>query len=458
MKDPSSMDQDSTLRTSRDLPHSPDAVYAAFASPDVLASWWGPDGFTNSFEVFEFQVGGRWKFTMHGPDGRNYPNESEFSALEPAAKVVIRHVSPPRFTLTVDLTPVAGGTHLEWQQAFEDRKTAQALKRIVEPANEQNLDRLARALGRAAGAASDQPICLRTRSGQINGSLLLAKGIAKAPVVLLISGSGPTDRNGNSGGVQGRNDSLKMLALSLSGAGFASVRYDKRGVGASAGAAVMESDLRLDTYVEDAAAWIDTLASDGRFSGIAVVGHSEGSLIGMLAVQGRSVRSFASIAGVARGASSILRQQLHGKLPLELAERSEAILSSLEKGQVVDDVPAQLASLYRPSVQPYLISWFKYVPAREIQKLRIPCLILQGDTDVQVPVSEASALKAAKPDADLRILRGMNHVLKLVPLDDTRQIASYGDPALPIAPELSRTLVRFLCGSMKDDRSGPGTE
>jgi uncharacterized protein YndB with AHSA1/START domain len=147
------MDDDRTLSTSRTLPYSPSAVYGAFASADVLASWWGPDGFTNSFEIFEFRVGGRWKFVMHGPDGKNYPNESVFTALEPGTKVVINHVCPPYFVLTVGLTPSAGGTQLTWDQAFEDSKTAQAVKHIVGPANEQNLDRLTLALGKAAGAA-----------------------------------------------------------------------------------------------------------------------------------------------------------------------------------------------------------------------------------------------------------------------------------------------------------------
>jgi uncharacterized protein YndB with AHSA1/START domain len=147
------MDNDRTLSTSRTLPYSPSAVYGAFASADVLASWWGPDGFTNSFEVFEFQVGGRWKFVMHGPDGKNYPNESVFAALEPGTKVVINHVCPPYFVLTVGLTPSAGGTLVTWDQTFEDSQTAQAVKHIVGPANEQNLDRLTLALGKAAGAA-----------------------------------------------------------------------------------------------------------------------------------------------------------------------------------------------------------------------------------------------------------------------------------------------------------------
>jgi uncharacterized protein YndB with AHSA1/START domain len=140
------MNQDRTLSTSRTLPYSPQAIYNAFASPEVLAAWWGPDGFTNTFEQFEFEVGGCWVFTMHGPDGKNYPNQSSFVALEPAQRVVIRHDCTPYFTLTVGLSAVEGGTHLTWDQAFDDSETAQAVKRIVGSANEQNLDRLTRAL------------------------------------------------------------------------------------------------------------------------------------------------------------------------------------------------------------------------------------------------------------------------------------------------------------------------
>ncbi len=140
------MDHDTTFRTQRTLPFSPQAVYNAFARADVLATWWGPDGFTNEFETFEFKVGGRWTFVMVGPDGARYPNQSMFTELEPASRVVIRHDCAPFFTLSVQLTAVSGGTQVQWQQVFDDAHTAQAVKAIVEPANEQNLDRLARAL------------------------------------------------------------------------------------------------------------------------------------------------------------------------------------------------------------------------------------------------------------------------------------------------------------------------
>ena len=147
------MTEDRTLRTSRTLPYAPNEIYAAFSSADLLALWWGPEGFSNTFEVFEFTAGGRWKFVMHGPDGNNYLNESFFVTLEPNAKIVIQHACPPHFTLTVELTAVSDGTHLTWEQVFEDAQTAKAVKQRVGSANEQNIDRLAHLLSKAASAA-----------------------------------------------------------------------------------------------------------------------------------------------------------------------------------------------------------------------------------------------------------------------------------------------------------------
>ena len=144
------MNQDTTFCTERTLPFSPQAVYNAFAAAEVLASWWGPEGFTNEFETFEFQVGGRWTFVMVGPDGTRYPNQSVFTVLEPASRAVIRHDCAPFFTLSVQLTVVQDGTHVQWQQVFDDAHVAQAVKAMVVPANEQNLDRLTRVLARSA--------------------------------------------------------------------------------------------------------------------------------------------------------------------------------------------------------------------------------------------------------------------------------------------------------------------
>lgn len=132
-----------TFHTSRDIAAAPSAVFAAFKDADRLARWWGPEGFTNSFDVCEFKPGGPWKFTMHGPDGSSYPNESVFAEIETDRKVVIDHVCQPFFRLTVELQASTAGTLLTWTQVFADPAVAQAVRHIVEPANEQNLDRLA---------------------------------------------------------------------------------------------------------------------------------------------------------------------------------------------------------------------------------------------------------------------------------------------------------------------------
>jgi uncharacterized protein YndB with AHSA1/START domain len=136
------MEQANILQTQRILPYSPDEIYAAFADPQQLAKWWGPAGFSNTIEAFDFSVGGEWRFIMHGPDGKNYPNTNVFRALEPGKKVVLEHIFVPHFTLTISLLAAEGGTRVVWVQEFDDEKTATAVSHIAGPGNEQNLDRL----------------------------------------------------------------------------------------------------------------------------------------------------------------------------------------------------------------------------------------------------------------------------------------------------------------------------
>jgi pimeloyl-ACP methyl ester carboxylesterase len=296
----------------------------------------------------------------------------------------------------------------------------------------------------SAAPAGDQPVTLETPGGAVQGSLRLPAGEGKTPVVLIVAGSGPTDRDGNSAMLPGHNDSLKLLAEALAQAGYASVRYDKRGIAASRAAAPDESAMRFDIYVDDAAAWIAKLKADPRFGPVAVIGHSEGALIGMLAAERAGASAYVSLAGAADTPGAVLRTQLAGKLPPPLAADNERILASLEAGKPVAEVPPALMTLYRPSVQPYMISWMKYVPTKQIAALRMPVLIVQGTTDIQVGVAQAQALKAARPDAQLLVIEGMNHVLKAVPADVPNPIASYADPALPLHPKLAPALIAFL--------------
>lgn len=133
---------DASIRNERLLPASPRQVFAAFEQPALLAQWWGPSGFTNTFEQFDFRPGGRWVFVMHGPDGASYPNESVFREIQPDTRIVIEHVVQPWFRLTVNLAARDGNTHLAWAQEFESPEMAAKMRPLCETANEQNLDRL----------------------------------------------------------------------------------------------------------------------------------------------------------------------------------------------------------------------------------------------------------------------------------------------------------------------------
>ena len=227
----------------------------------------------------------------------------------------------------------------------------------------------------------------------------------------------------------------------------ASLRYDKRGVAASARTLAAESDLRPQDEADDVAAWLRQLKDDPRFAATILVGHSEGSLLGMLAVQKVPVAAFISLAGPGRRMVHVFRDQLARQLGGTLLDQANHILDELDAGRGVADIPAALSSVFRPSVQPYLIALLKYDPSVELAKLTAPTLIGQGTTDVQVAVTDAQALAAARPDAQVLIVDGMCHVLKMATIDDADQRAVLSDPARPLAPALVDGINAFLDGS-----------
>jgi pimeloyl-ACP methyl ester carboxylesterase len=295
------------------------------------------------------------------------------------------------------------------------------------------------------GAWSPEAASVVAAGASLHGTLLVPQVPApKLPAALIIAGSGPTDRDGNSPALPGSNDALRLLAEGLAAEGIASLRYDKRGIGQSAAAGSSERDLRFETLVDDAAAWLDHLRADPRFGSVIVIGHSEGSLIGMLAARRAGASGFVSIAGAGRPAAEILRAQLAGRLPPGLTDWAERAMRELEAGRTIEDVPTELAALFRPAVQPYLISWFRYDPAVELARLTIPVLIAQGTTDVQTTVEDGRRLAAGAPHARLLVIEGMNHVLKLVPADGRAQVRSYSDPSLPVAAALIAGIVELV--------------
>lgn len=292
-------------------------------------------------------------------------------------------------------------------------------------------------------ACNSDSVRLEVAAGVLAGTATCPTTPAPWPVALIVAGSGPTDRDGNSAGVTGRNDSLRMLAEALAVRGIASLRYDKRGIGASRSAATAESDLRFEMFAADASAWAARLRADPRFATVTIVGHSEGSLLGMLAARRAGADAFVSVTGIGRRASAVIHDQLAARAPALMAE-ADRVMRELDQGRTVDSVTPVLGALFRPSVQPYLVSWFRYDPSAELRRLELPVLIAQGSTDIQVGVQDARLLAAASPSATLAIIEGMNHVLKLVPPDQSAQMRSYSDPSLPVAPDLVDAIARFV--------------
>jgi len=288
---------------------------------------------------------------------------------------------------------------------------------------------------------ADVAVKLETPTGTLHGSLRAPLGAAKGAIVLLVSGSGPTDRDGNQPRLL--SDSLRQLAAALAAEGIATLRYDKRGVAMSREAAKAEKDLRFEHYVDDAAAWIAWLKADARFSLVAVAGHSEGALVGALAAAKAGAGAFVAIAGIARKPAEILRAQLRPRLPEPFWLESERILARLERGETADGVPKELDIVYRPSVQPYLISWFRQSPAEAMRALEVPVLVVQGGADVQVPVAEGEALAAAARNAQLFIVPDMSHALKPA-TDAASSMKGLTDPTVAIVPQVPARIARFV--------------
>lgn len=274
----------------------------------------------------------------------------------------------------------------------------------------------------------------------ISGSLLAPTSEDKPPLVIIIAGSGPTDRNGNQSFL--KNDSYKKLARGLSKEGIASFRYDKRILKAQE-LGIKESELSFDDFVTDAISVLDHFREKDDYGKIILLGHSQGSLIGMLAAEEKA-DAFISIAGAGKPIDSIIVEQIAIQMPGFEEGTRTSFKEMREKGSTSSYNP-MLEAIFRPSVQPFLLSWMIYDPVAEIAKLDIPVLILNGTNDFQVTEKEAELLKAANPGAKLVLLEGMNHVLTKIESDDTlTNSKSYNEPALPLHPELLPTISAFI--------------
>ncbi|TAN15060.1 MAG: alpha/beta fold hydrolase [Chitinophagaceae bacterium] len=284
---------------------------------------------------------------------------------------------------------------------------------------------------------------VRVNGGKIYGTLLAPKNKKTYPVVLIIAGSGPTDRNGNSTLGETSNMYL-MLADSLAAHGIASFRYDKRYLGKSVDFLPSAIEhISFDDYVDDAADIVNFLKNDPAFSQVIIAGHSEGSLIGMIAAQKTKVNAYISLAGAGENFGKILEWQLDQQEGIN-KDTVKNILNTIREGKIATDIPSYLQMLFLPYLQHYMFTEMRYDPSEEIKKLSVPVLIVNGTTDIQVNMKQAELLHRAKPDAALSIIPGMNHILKDAPEERSENIATYNNPDLPLNGTLIKEIVQFI--------------
>lgn len=273
----------------------------------------------------------------------------------------------------------------------------------------------------------------------INGTLVTPTISEQVPLVIMLPGSGPTDRNGNQSFL--KNDGLKKLALALAEDSIATYRFDKRILHAQR-LGTREKDMRFDDFITDAVNALDHFKENSAFSKIIVLGHSQGSLVGMIAARDKA-DAFISIAGLAQPIDSMLTRQIANQIP-GLKENVQTAFQEMRTTGSTTSYNPVLESIFRPAVQPFLLSWMKYDPKLEISKLDIPVLLINGSNDLQVDPAEAEALKDALPGAQLVILEDMNHILRKIEGDDLENNKSYNEAQRPLHPELAGVISEFI--------------
>lgn len=273
----------------------------------------------------------------------------------------------------------------------------------------------------------------------IDGTLLTPNDTNKPDLAIIIAGSGPTDRNGNQN--FSKNNSLKHLAEALTNNGIATFRYDKRVV-KQIKLGKIDKRIKFDDFVEDAIAVLNYFKDQGVYNRIYIVGHSQGSLIGMLASQ-HGADGFISLAGAGQNIGDVLIEQVTKTAP-QFEEDTRRVVEKLKKGKSAKDYPPALESIFNSDIQPFMINWMSYYPIKELKKLDIPILLINGTKDLQVSVKEAELLKAANDRAQLKIVENMNHVLFIFEGSDLENFKSYNESWRPVSEELISSIISFI--------------
>lgn len=272
------------------------------------------------------------------------------------------------------------------------------------------------------------------------GTLLTPESVVKPTLIIFIPGSGPTDRNGNQGMLQ--TNATKYLAEALSDKGFATYRFDQSVITQSKMPDFKEEDYRFTTLVDEVKTVGNYFKQTGNYAKIVLAGHSQGSLVGMLAVSDVA-DAFISLNGAGQSIDKVLYEQLKKQVP-QLEDSFSKTLSELKNGETVTEINPMLYSVFRPSVQPFLRDWMQYEPTEILSKLEIPILIIGGTKDIQVSENDAKMLHEAQINSKLVIIENMNHIFKEIKGDDQENKMSYINPSLPVMPVLVTEIEDFL--------------
>jgi hypothetical protein len=294
-------------------------------------------------------------------------------------------------------------------------------------------------------AATSETVAVRNDIGALEGTLDVPEGCGPMPVVVILSGSGSTDRDGNAPGAPAKPAIYRVLGKAINDAGFATLRYDDPGIGKSARAVGKNvEDFRYEMEVHAAALFVAKLRADPRFGAVVAAGHSQGSLTGIMAAQEAPIDGFVSLAGAGRPVSALLREQVAPRLNAKQLAELDVALAKMVKGELAGPLSPPLDEILPEPVQPYMISWMKYDPKVEMAKLRAPALLLQGRLDYQVQVLDAQLLAEARPDAKTVLVDDMGHMLrKVTEKDAAAQAATYSEP-LPMHPAVVAAIADFL--------------